>query len=130
MRWPIDVIAAPYRPLMEAQVVVELAGPLAEAIHRGEWRDTLAFATRHCGAAADRKRAKAVLDDLFRLTGRHHDERHFVERTLALLTKYWSAVEARADALIETGRVECERVERIIDLTRIVTPCPSGRGRD
>jgi hypothetical protein len=107
---------------MEAQVVVELAGPLAEAIHRGEWRDTLAFATRHCGAAADRKRAKAVLDDLFRLTGRHHDERHFVERTLALLTKYWSAVEALADALIETGRVECERVERIIDLTRIVTP--------
>ena len=32
VRWPIDVIAERYRPLMEAQVVIELSGGIAEAV--------------------------------------------------------------------------------------------------
>jgi hypothetical protein len=63
--WSIDRLTEPYRPLMEWQVVIELAGGLAEAIHRGERNEPLWFATRHCGTGTDRRRATSVLTDLY-----------------------------------------------------------------
>jgi hypothetical protein len=85
-RWPIGCIAEPYRDLMEWQVVVELAGGIAEAIHRGERRKqaVLAFAESNCNTDVDLKRAAAVLADLRRLTGRRYDEQRFAERAPAL----------------------------------------------
>jgi hypothetical protein len=115
-RWPIGCIAEPYRDLMEWQVVVELAGGIAEAIHRGERRKqaVLAFAESNCNTDVDLKRAAAVLADLRRLTGRRYDEQRFAGRALALLLTHWAAVDALAFELIEKRRVEGERVEAII----------------
>ena len=106
-----------YRDLMERQVVIHLAGGLAESIHRGEGRreQVLAFAESNCCIDIDLERARAVRADLFRLTGVHHDAQPFTERALALLTTNWRAVEALADELIENRRVEGARVVRIID---------------
>ena len=61
-RWPIDAIAPRYRPLMEAQGVIELAGGVAEAICRGERRKhaVLAFAESNCSIDVDRERAVLV----------------------------------------------------------------------
>jgi hypothetical protein len=117
VRWPIDCIAEPYRDLMERQIVIELAGGVAEAIHRGERRESevLAFAEAHCCIDADLEQARAVLGDLFRLTGRRHDAQAFVGSTLALLMTHLPAVEALASALIAHRRIEGKRVEQIID---------------
>ena len=62
MKWPIDCIAPRYRPLMEAQVVVHLAGGVAEWLYRGE-----ALTVARCGMDADLEKALALMDgDLFR----------------------------------------------------------------
>ena len=54
VRWPVKSIAEPFRDLMESQVVIELAGGIAEACHRGERRRRaiLAFAESHCAIDA------------------------------------------------------------------------------
>jgi hypothetical protein len=54
------------------QIVVHLAGGIAEAISRGERRKhaVLRFAKLSCNADADLKLAAAVLADLRKLTGR------------------------------------------------------------
>ena len=117
VRWPVKSIAEPFRDLMESQVVIELAGGIAEACHRGERRRRaiLAFAESHCAIDADLERAAAVLGDLFRLTGVRYDAQPFAERALALLSANWCAVTALASALVEDRRIEGERVEAIID---------------
>jgi hypothetical protein len=58
--------------LMERQIVIHLAGGIAEAISRGERRKhaVLRFAKLSCNADADLKLAAAVLADLRKLTGR------------------------------------------------------------
>jgi len=38
MRWDISCIAPRYRDLMERQIIIHLAGGVAEALHRGERR--------------------------------------------------------------------------------------------
>jgi hypothetical protein len=48
----------------------------------------LAFATHYCAIDTDRERARAVLADLFRLTGHGPDEQPFAERALALLLEH------------------------------------------
>jgi hypothetical protein len=70
--WPIECIAEPFRDLMERQIVVHLAGGIAETISRGERRKhaVLRFAKLSCNADADLKLAAAVLADLRKLTGR------------------------------------------------------------
>ena len=80
MKWPIDCIAPRFGPLMEAQVVVELAGGVAEAVFRGERRrqEVLAFAESNCCIDADLERAAAVLSELRRLTGVRPDAQPFV----------------------------------------------------
>lgn len=117
VRWPVKSIAEPFRDLMESQVVIELAGGIAEACHRGERRRRaiLAFAESHCAIDADLERAAAVLGDLFRLTGVRYDAQPFAERALALLSANWCAVTALASALVEDRRIEGDRVEAIID---------------
>jgi len=46
---------------MESQVVIELAGGIAEAAFRGERRphEVLPFATRHCNIGTDSRQAAA-----------------------------------------------------------------------
>lgn len=61
---------------MQWQIVIELAGGIAEAIHRGECPSAGGVAVRdtqlpHC----DLKAARAVLSDLRRLTGRRHEDK-------------------------------------------------------
>ena len=91
MKWPIDCIAPRFRPLMEAQVVIELAGGVAEAVFRGEQRKhaILAFAVSNCAIDADLTRAAAVLSELRRLTGVRHDAQPFAERALRLTLANW-----------------------------------------
>ena len=103
-----SMLAPRYRPLMEAQIVIDLAGGVAEAIYRGERRprEVLAFADAHCSIGIDLENARPVLRDLFMLTGVHYGADDFAERTLALLMAHWPAVEALASALIEDWRVE------------------------
>ena len=111
------VVAEHYRDPMERQVVIELAGGVAEAIYRGERRkeEVLRFAIRHCCIGTDLKRARAVLGDLRRLTGVRFDAQPFAERARALLLTHWRAVTALASALVEDRRIEGDRVEAIID---------------
>ena len=101
MKWPVDVLAKPFRPLMEAQVTIELAGGIAEAIYRGErrTREVLAFARAYCNVDVDLERARAVLSDLLRLMTYDFVAQDFAERTLGLLLDNWPAVEALATAL-------------------------------
>ena len=72
-------IAEPYRDLMQWQIVIELAGGIAEAIHRGERRShaILAFAASHCSMDTDLTKAAAVLADLRRLTCHRYDAQPF-----------------------------------------------------
>ena len=117
LKWPLDCIAERYRPLMEKQVCIHLAGGISEAVHLGirNRHEVLRFAETHCGIDDDLVKASDVLRELFRLTGRHHDERHFAEPTLAMLLKNWPAVEALATVLVANRRIEGEVVELIID---------------
>jgi hypothetical protein len=103
---------------MQWQIVIELAGGIAEAIHRGERRrrEILAFAETDCIMEIDLQRAAAVLGDLFRLTGRHYDEQPFAERALAVLLTHWKAVEALALALVKDRRIESTRIEQIVGI--------------
>jgi hypothetical protein len=97
---------------MEAQVVIELAGGIAEAIHRGEQHrsEVLAFAKAHCAIDVDLERAAAVLGDLRRLTGYRFEPQDFVEQTMTMLLANWRAVTTLASALVEDRRIEGERV--------------------
>ena len=114
--WPVDVLVKPYRDLMERQTVIHLAGGVSEAVFRGERRrgEVLAFATRHCCIDADLEQARAVLGDLFRVTGYRFRAEDFVDRTLAMLSANWCSVTALAEALIERRRIEGAEVEEII----------------
>ena len=73
------------------------------------------FAEAHCCIDADLRLAADVLSELRRLTGYRFEARDFVGRTLTMLTENWPAVEALAEALIEHGRIEGDRVEAIIE---------------
>jgi hypothetical protein len=118
-RWPARCIAPRYRPLMERQILVELSGGIAESIYRGEAQMTVA--TRRA-MDADLGKALALLDgDLYRLTGHRAALTPFIDRTRALLTEHWDAVDALASALVEHRRIEGDEVEAIIRIFR-----PSG----
>ena len=115
--WPRHRLASRYKPLMQSQVSIHLAGGLAEAAHRGVRRKNaiLAYALDHCDMDEDMLRARVVLDDLNALARcSKYDEQHFAGRTRVLLALFWPAVEAVAAALIEHGRVEGEAVEQIV----------------
>ena len=121
MKLPVYLIAPRYRPLMEAQLVIHLAGGISEAIYRGERdkREVLAFAESNCAMDDDLSKAADVLGDLRRLTGYRFEPRDFVGQTLAMLLANWPAVTALAAALVEHRRIEGEDVEAIIDHSMI-----------
>ena len=73
----LDCILPRYRPLMEAQVIIHLAGGIAEAIHRGVRHELLRFAEAYCEVDADMEQARAVLGDLFRVTAYRFEARDF-----------------------------------------------------
>ena len=115
-QWPDQRINEPFRELMEWRIVISLAGPIAETIHRGQHaKDLLMFAYDCCGADGDIRQINEVRRDLHKLTGQRHRIDDFGERTLALVRANFPAVEALASALIEHKRVEGERIEQIID---------------
>jgi hypothetical protein len=102
---------------MEAQTCIHLAGGISEAIRRGERRPhgVLRFAESCCAIDEDLRRADDVLRELRRLTGYRFEARDFVEPTMTLGLQHWGSVTAPAEALVESGRIEGERVEEIID---------------
>ena len=114
--WSEDRLTVTNRAAMEAQVIIELSGGIAEALHRGEWRKRaiLGYSQRHCQCDTDLTKARAVLGDLRRLDHRY-DMQDFAERTLTLMVANWQAVTALASPLVEQRRIDGERVEAIID---------------
>jgi hypothetical protein len=115
-QWPKGRIDWKYRDAMEWQIVIDLAGGIAEAISRGERRkkEVFWFATFKCACRDDLKNAAAVVADLRKLTGRQYGERRFAHRARDLLLANWQAVEVLADALVDTNRIEGDQVERIV----------------
>jgi hypothetical protein len=117
VQWPEARIDWIYREAMEWQIMIDLAGGIAEAISRGERRKKKVFwfAVFNCGCRDDLKTAAAVVADLRKLTGRQHGERRFGERVFALLLAYWAAVDALASALVDAERIEGDQIEKIVE---------------
>lgn len=116
--WPVERITHAWRDAMEWQIIINMAGPIAEAIYRGEKRksDVLWFAVFYCGARQDVDEAGKVINDLRKLTGRNHGEQRFAERARDLLLNHWPLVDAIAEALIRDHSVVGEEIEEMIAL--------------
>lgn len=106
----------PWQHAMEWQIMMNMAGGVAEAIHRGERRQrhVMWFALFDCGTESDLENAEKVLADLRELTGSRYDLQRFVVQTLKLLLEHWPAVDALALRLIEARRVEGDELLRIV----------------
>jgi hypothetical protein len=126
IEWPEARIDRAYRDVMEWQIVIDLAGGIAEAISRGERRkkEVFWFAVFNCACGDDLKNAAAILADLRKLTGHRYGERRFAERARDLLLANWPAVDALASALVGAERIEGDQVEKIVGphLPPIVNP--------
>ena len=85
--WPVARIAPQNRRKMEWQIVIDLAGPIAEAVARGERRKKYAgtFALFYCGSSEDFSHAGKVIADLCALTKRRQALRRFEQRALAVV---------------------------------------------
>jgi hypothetical protein len=116
IEWPEGRIDWKYHEAMEWQIVIDLAGGIAEAISRGERRkkEIFWFAAFNCACGDDLKSAAAVLADLRKLTGHRYGERRFAERARDLLLANWSAVDALASALVDVERIDGDQVEKIV----------------
>jgi hypothetical protein len=92
---------------MQWQIVIDMAGGAAEAIHRGERnkREIMWFALFNCGTEGDLETASAVLADLNALTKRYGLNR-FVIRAVGLLRANWLAFEAIASVLIRDQYID------------------------
>jgi hypothetical protein len=114
--WPVARIAPQNRRKMEWQIVIDLAGPIAEAVARGERRKKYAgtFALFYFGSSEDFSHAGKVIDDLCALTKRRQALRRFEQRALAVVLAHWPAVSMLAAALIEAGRLDGDQVEQIV----------------
>jgi hypothetical protein len=96
--------------LIQSQIAIHLAGGLAEAASAAEFAtaaDALAFAKDHCGMDVDLSRAVALLEPEQTLEAA-------AAHTVDLLAAYWPAVTALANALLDEGCIEGERVEEIV----------------
>ena len=109
--------------MLEWDIVVNFAGGLAEAIHRGERnrRSALRIALAKCGMGIDLEAIKRRIAALRILTDFPDDDddrdahRRFAWQALALLKANWVAVEAIAAALIERRKLDGAEVEAIIN---------------
>jgi hypothetical protein len=112
-----NVIAA-WRKAMEADVIDELAGPVAEF----RYRYRCGLVTLACGISkgvvrfTDFKHARQKISD-FTQTDQETDEMFFalLERSWRLLTKNWTAVTDLADALVEQRIIGADEAIRIIE---------------
>ena len=103
---------------MSAQIGVEIAGGVAESLHRcgiRHGRELWSFAESCCAVDGDLERIAAVLGDLRRLTGYRYRPEEFAEPTATMLLEHWPAVSALARALVAERRIEGDEVEAIID---------------
>src|SRR3981081_1958795 len=105
--WPVARIAPQKTCKMELQIVIDLAGPIAEAVARGERRKKYAgtFALFYCGSSEDFSHAGKVIDDLCALTKRRQALRRFEQRALAVVLAHWPAGSMLAAALVAGGRL-------------------------
>jgi hypothetical protein len=67
---------------MEWQIIIDIAGPVAETIYKGERRkaEVMSFAIFNCGSKEDFRHAGEVLKDLRALTKRQYGLARFAER--------------------------------------------------
>jgi hypothetical protein len=105
-----------WRDAAEWQLVKNLAGGIAEAIHRGEHRprNVFRFAMANCGAEDDFIDAEKVLVDLSKLSGRRCGLQRYTRRTLKLMLAHWPAVAAIAAVLIRDMRIEGAAIEELV----------------
>ena len=107
------------RDCMEWQVLMYMAGGIAEVIHFriGHKTGILKAVLRQnkTGVSKDRAGWNVVLGDLRKLTGSRPSAHRLAERAKQLLLENWAAVETLAEELMDTGRVEGERVEQIFN---------------
>lgn len=105
-----------WRDAMQWQIIANLAGGVAEAIHRGERRkqDVMWFALLNCGTEGDLEDADAVLADLRQLTGRRYGLQRFVLQARALLIEQWPAVAALAAELIRDRHIDGDEIDAIV----------------
>jgi hypothetical protein len=96
------------RDAMQWQIVIDMAGGAAEAIHRGERnkREIMWFALFNCGTEGDLETASAVLADLNALTSKRYGLNRFVIRAVELLRANWPAVESIAAVLIRDRYID------------------------
>jgi hypothetical protein len=114
--WPGTRIAPQHRRRMEWQIVVDLAGPIAEAVRRGERRKKHigAFALFDCSSRDNYSHAGKILADVCTLTNRRHALQRFEQRTLGLVLAHWRAIETLAIRLIDAGRLDGDQAEQIV----------------
>ena len=107
-----------WQDAMQWQIVIDMAGGAAEAIHRGERnkRGLMWFALLNCGTDGDLEDADKVLADLNALTGKRYGLNRFVIRAVELLRANWGAVEAIAAVMIRDGHIDGA------EITAVVTP--------
>lgn len=104
-----------WRDAMQWQIIIYMAGGVAEAIHRGEWLQQYIFwFAMQCGAGGDREAAEAIIADLRKLTGRRHGLERFAIRARKLLLANWPAVEAIAAVLIRDRRIDGAEIEALL----------------
>ena len=101
---------------MEWEIILRLAGPIAEAIMCGVTRsETCLFALAEEGGGPDFEMPKAVLDDYRLATKRKYELTRFVYRTPKNVVSAWVAIEALACALLESEVLAYEQAYPIID---------------
>lgn len=115
-QWPIERIAPEWREAMEWQIVISLAGGIAEAIHRGErnQRNIFWYAAFNCGTDKDLEHAEIILADLRKLTGRQYTEQRFAKRALNLLKANWTAVSTMATILANELVIPGDKLEELV----------------
>ena len=105
-----------WRDAMEWQIIMNMAGGIAEAIHRGERRQrhVFQFAMLNCGVHLDLADADNVLADLRTLTGHRFRLERYARRALKLTLANWTAVEAIAAVLIRDMHIEGSAIEKLV----------------
>lgn len=112
-------VADNWQSAMECQIVVDLAGGMAEAIYRGSKQpgEAFWFAVFSCGMDSDLRNAETVFADLCKVTRRYRGVDSFSVRTMKLLLKRWRSVEALANALLVDEHIWGYDAEKIIATT-------------
>ena len=127
-------IAEKWRDALEWEIIFSLAGGIAEAIFCGKtegktmatsYQMAVYFAIDHCGmGSGDTKEGEPPGDTECFLTLRNDlwemengSYARPAQRTFTLIRKYWPAVEAIAEELMQSERIEGDRVEQIFDQT-------------